>query len=142
MFTRAGQRWLLHCDAIRGGGAEREKWRLLHSLLDFVTPSTTHNQTGPFWCCSLSGWACACSRPLWVSPKTSPVRLGVSPAAASTPAGVFNQRFEALFSYPGTLGCAVCLAPQLFLPVYLHANVGLPSLQAIASSGPPATALP
>ena len=27
----------------------------------------------------------------------SPVRLGVSPAAASTPMGVFNQRFEALF---------------------------------------------
>ena len=26
-----------------------------------------------------------------------PVRLGVSPAAAPTPTGVFNQRFEALF---------------------------------------------
>ena len=35
--------------------------------------------------------------PLWVSPATSPVRLGVSPAAAPTPTGVFNQRFEALF---------------------------------------------
>ena len=42
-------------------------------------------------------WVCACSRPLWVSPMTSPVRLGVSPAVASTPTGVFNQRFEALF---------------------------------------------
>ena len=31
---------------------------------------------------------------------TSPVRLGVSPAAASTPTGVFNQRFEALFPAP------------------------------------------
>ena len=37
------------------------------------------------------------------------MRLGVSPAAASTPTGVFNQRFEALFPCTGTLGCgAVC----------------------------------
>ena len=43
-------------------------------------------------------WAgLAPSRPLWVSPTTSPVRLGGSPAAAPTPTGVFNQRFEALF---------------------------------------------
>ena len=40
---------------------------------------------------------CACSRPLWVSPVNSPVRLGVSPTAASTPTGVYSQRFEALF---------------------------------------------
>ena len=52
----------------------------------------------------------------------SPVRLGVSPAAASTPTGVFSQRFEALFPHAGTLGCVVCLAPQLFLPVYLHVS--------------------
>ena len=32
-----------------------------------------------------------------VSPMNSPVRLGVSPTATSTPTGVFNQRFEALF---------------------------------------------
>ena len=43
-----------------------------------VTPSTTH------------------SRPLWVSPTTSPVKLGVSPATAPTPTGVFTQRFEAV----------------------------------------------
>ena len=49
-----------------------------------VTPSATHNQIGPLWCWFLSGWACACPRPLWVSPTTSPVRLGVSPAAAPT----------------------------------------------------------
>ena len=34
---------------------------------------------------------------LWISPTNSPVRLGVSPTAAFTPMGVFNQRFEALF---------------------------------------------
>ena len=40
---------------------------------------------------------------------------------------VFSVRgFEALFHLSGTLGCSVCLAPQLFLLVYLHANVGWP----------------
>ena len=41
---------------------------------------------------------------LWISPMNSPVRLGVSSAAASTPTGVFNQRFEALFPHAGALG--------------------------------------
>ena len=113
MFTEAGLCWSLHCDAVRRGGAEREQWRPLHSPLDFITPSTTHNQIGPLWCWFLSGWACAHSRPLWVSPMTSPVRLGVSPTAAPTPMGVFNQRFEALFCHTGALGPAVC--PGLFV---------------------------
>ena len=39
------------------------------------------------------------------------MRLGVSPAAAPTPTGVFNQRFEALFPCAGALGYAVCFAP-------------------------------
>ena len=69
-----------------------------------------HSQTGPLWCWFPSKWACAHSRPLWVSQMTSPVRLGVSPAAAPTPTGVFNQRFEALFPRAGALGCAVCFA--------------------------------
>ena len=80
-----------------------------------ATPSATHNQTGPLWCWFPSGWACAHSRPLWVSPVTSPVRLGVSPAATLTPTGSFNQRSEALFLPPphaGALGCAVCFAPR------------------------------
>ena len=54
-------------------------------------------------------------RPLWVSPTTSPVRLGVSPDAAPTPTGIFNQRFEALFPCAGALGCAVCFAPPPFV---------------------------
>ena len=66
--------------------------------------SDTHNQTGPLWCWFPSGRACAHSRPLWVSPTTSPVRLGVSPAAAPTPMGVFNQRFESLFPPCWSLG--------------------------------------
>ena len=77
-----------------------------------VFHSATHNQTGPLWFWFPSGWACAHSRPLWVSPTTSPVRLGVSPAAAPTPMGVFTQRFEALFPRAGVLGCEVCFAPR------------------------------
>ena len=42
--------------------------------------------------------------------------------------------FKALFFCARTLGCEVCLAPQLFLLTYLQANVGLPAL--------PATTLP
>ena len=77
------------------------------------------------------------SRPLWVSPTNSPVRLGVSPAAAaSTPTGVFNQRFEALFPRAGALGCTVCFAPPPFLPVYLCTNVGLRSLLAVVLPAP------
>ena len=60
---------------------------------------------GPSGAGSPSRWACAHCRPLWVSPMTSPVRLEVSPAAAPTPTGVFNQRSEAL-------GYKVCFAPR------------------------------
>ena len=41
---------------------------------------------------------------------------------------------EALVFHAGTLGCIVCLTPQLFLSVHPHVNLRLPS--------PPATALP
>ena len=48
---------------------------------------------------------------------------------------VFSVRgFEALFPCAGTLGCVVWLAPQLFLPFYPHANVGLPSPPTAAST--------
>ena len=85
-----------------------------------VFHSATHNQTGPLWRWFPSGWACARPRPLWVSPTTSPVRLGVSPAAAPTPTGVFNQRFEALF--PPSWRRSASL--PTVCPVYLCANVG------------------
>ena len=82
----------------------------LHQISIFH--SATHNQTGPLWCWFPSGWAYARPRPLWVSPTTSPVRLGVSPAAAPTPTGIFNQRFETLFPRAGALGYVVCFAPR------------------------------
>ena len=74
--------------------------------------SATHNQTGPLWCWFPSGWACARPRLLLVSLTTSPVRLGVSPAAAPTHTGAFNQRFVALFPRPGALSYLVCFAPR------------------------------
>ena len=46
---------------------------------------------------------------------------------------IFTARgFEDLSPLAGTLGCSVCLTPQLFLPVYAHANVGPPSPLATA----------
>ena len=50
--------------------------------------------------------------------------------------------FEALFPCPGTLSRVDCLAPQLFLPVYPHTNVGLPSPPASALPSPPAPTSP
>ena len=88
-----------------------------------VTPSTTHNQIGPLWCWFPSGWACGRPRPLWVSPTTSHVRLGVSLVAAPTPTGVFTQRFEALFPVPEPWVMQTALLPAVCL-VYLCANVG------------------
>ena len=64
-----------------------------------------------------SGWACVHSRILWVSPMNCPVRLGVSPTAASTPTGVCSQRFEASFPRwsPGLRGlfCSHAVPPGL-----------------------------
>ena len=90
-------------------GSNGARFTLLWIL---IFHSDTHNQTGPLWCWFLSGWACAHSRPLWVCPTTSLVRLGVSPAAAPTPTGIFNQRFEALFPRAVALGCSVCFVPR------------------------------
>ena len=61
----------------------------------------------------------------------SPVRLGVSPLLQLTQ--VFTVRgFEAFFPLTGILSYSVCLALQLFLLVYPHADVGLPGLLATA----------
>ena len=72
----------------------------------------------------------------------SPVRRGVSPAATTTPTGVCTQKIEALFPRARVLGCAIYLVLMFFLPVYLHANMGPPSLQFAALPGPSAATLP
>ena len=59
-------------------------------------------------------------------PRNSPIRLGVSPTAASTPTGVFNQWCEALFPHAGTLDCAVCHLVHQLLPCWPAA--ALPTL--------------
>ena len=47
---------------------------------------------------------------------------------------IFTARgSEAFFSIAGSLSCAVSLAPQLFLLIYLHVNVGPPILPAAPS---------
>ena len=95
-------------EGLRGSNGARSN---LQRTLIFHS-AATHNQTGPIWCWFPSAWACEHPRPLWVSPRTSPVRPGVSPAAPPTPTGVFNQRFEALFPGAGALCCKVCFAPR------------------------------
>ena len=93
-------------------GRDREGAMAPAPLSTIFYHSAIHNQIGPLWCWFPSGWAWARPRPLWVSPTNSPVRLGVSPAASSTPTGVFNQRSEALFPRTGALGCSVCFVPR------------------------------
>ena len=120
MFTQVGQPTSLCCDAVHGGGAKREQWHLLHSLPDF-SHSLRYPQSNWAPVVLIPEWVG--SRPLWVSPKKSPMRLGVSPTDTSTCTGVFNQRFEALFPGAGALRRVVCFAPPPFLPVYLCMNV-------------------
>ena len=97
--------------------------------------------------------------PLWVSLTNCPVRLGVSPAAAPAPTGVFNQRFEALFSLrwspvlrglsPGSPAAALpascCLASQL-QPCPPHSTIchplGLATLLQVLSAQLPISAPP
>ena len=121
-----------------------------------VTPSATHNQIGPLGAASWVGGLVASveARTLWVSPRNSPVRLGVSPNAASTLTGVFSQWFEALFPHIGTLGCAVCRLVHQLLPHQpaaalptrstIHYLAGSTShhLAMILSVWPPVSALP
>ena len=104
-----------------------------------VTPFTTHNQIGPFWCCFPSGWVCVCSPPLWVSPMNSPVRLRVSSAVASSPAGVFNQWFEALFRRAGALGLCGLLPGPPAAASPASCSFARPAPQSATLLGPPAT---
>ena len=52
------------------------------------------------------------------------MKLGVSPAAAPTPTGIFNQRFEALFPPALEPGVARSALLPAVCPVYLCGNVG------------------
>ena len=78
-----------------GEGSERKQCCLLGSQPAF-SYFPCYPQAKWAFLVLIPGWVCVHSRILWVSPTSSPVRLGVS-SAASTPTGVFNQRFEAYF---------------------------------------------
>ena len=86
-----------------------------------VTPSATHSQVGPFWCCFLSGWVCVFSRPLWVSPRNSPVRLGVSLAAASTPQVFSISGLKLYFPELELWVSEICHLVHQLLPCWLAA---------------------
>ena len=72
----------------------------------------------------VGGQACIHSRILWISPTDCPVRLEVS-LTTIAPRDFYSQRFSGFSFLHGTLGGTVCLASQLFLHAYLHANVGV-----------------
>ena len=73
-----------------------------------------------------SGWVCVHSRSLWVSPMNSPLRLGVSSTATSTPTGDFNQRLWGFISSCWNPG--FCSQPHsLVIPPGLSAHkCGIP----------------
>ena len=119
--TQGASLW--HCLSGRGWRRNNATCSALGWLS--VTFPTNHKQIGPFWCWCPGVWFCVCFRTLWVSPTNSPVRLGVSPTD-STPTGFFSEKFRGFISPCWNPGLLVCLAPQLFLLAYLHANVGLP----------------
>ena len=129
MFTRAGRHTLLCCGAVCGGGVRKGTMPL--ALLSVAFSHFPHFQQ--------ANWAplvliprrvvCVHSRTLWVSPMNSP-RSWEFLLPLQPPQSFAIRGFEALFPQAGTLGCVVCLAPQLFLPVYLRANVGSPDLPA------------
>ena len=104
MFTRAEQPSLLRCDTVCGGGVGEGAVPLAPLSASFQSlPLLPTSKVGP------SGADSHVGRFVYVlgpcgSLQRTPVRLGVSPAAASTPTGVFNQWFEALFPGAGTLG--------------------------------------
>ena len=71
-------------------GSEREQCGLLRFLLVFSHFPSYPQSNWAFLVLVRGGWVC--SRTLCLSPTNFPVRLGVSPTAASTPTGVFSQR--------------------------------------------------
>ena len=97
-IRQGGQPTLLCCGAVCEGGV-REGTRLLARLLPHFLSLPLLPTSGLclFRFRFPGGWACICSRTLWVSLTDSAVRLGVSPAAA-TPTRFYSQRFWGFIS--------------------------------------------
>ena len=114
----------LCCDAVRGEGAEREQWLLLHSPPDFNHSLCYPQSNCALWCWFPSGWACACSRPLWVSLNLS-CEAGSLSCCRPNPQGRFQSEVWGFISpswSPG-LRSGLLLCPSFVRPVYLWANV-------------------
>ena len=93
-----GQPMSLHCGTVCRGRGQRGNIATCAALSQLSdTSPTTHKQIGAFLCWFPSGWFCVHSKTLWVSPMDSPVRLRVSPTAA-TPTGFKSQRFWGFIS--------------------------------------------
>ena len=113
----------------------------LSASFQSLPPLPTIKSNRPLWCWFPSGGACVHSRPLWVSPMNSPVRLGVSPVAASTPTGVFNQWLRLYFP---TLEIWVVrsVTPSTSCCLAASCSFAHPTPQSTTLLGPLATALP
>ena len=135
MFTGWGKAGLCAVTLYVGEGPRGSNGTCFTLCRTSVTPFATHNQIGPLWCCFLSGWAIARSKPLWVSAMNSPVRLGVSPAAAST-SMVFSIRGLRLY-FPALGLWVVWSVTQSTSCCFAH-----PTPQSTTSLGLPAAALP
>ena len=89
MFTRAGQPTSLCCDGVCGEGFREGTMALALLSAGFQSPPPLPtSKVGPSDADShVGGFVYVLGEP-----TNSPVRLGVSPVAASTPTGVFSQR--------------------------------------------------
>ena len=122
---------LWHCMWGRGQRGNNAPCSALAPLS--VTSPISHKRIVPFWCLFPGGWVLYILGPCRSLQWT--LLWGWKFLPPPQPPQVFSVRnFEALFPCAGTLGCTVCVTPQLFLPVFLHTNVVLPS--------PPAVTLP
>ena len=106
------------------GWSERELCRWLGSWLAFSN-FLCYKQIGAFWCWLPGEWVCVHLGP-WGSLQQTLLGGWEFLLPPQWPQVFTVRGFEAWFPHTGPLGCVVCLAPQLFLLVSLHTNVGLP----------------
>ena len=125
-----------------GQGPEREQCCLLGSRPAFsYSPTPIYKQMGP------SGADSQVDGFVYILGPCGSLQQAVLQGWEFLPPPQVPQVFtvkgiEAFFPCAGTLGCTVCLASQLFLSIYLHTDVGPPSLPAttltcILSAPPP-----
>ena len=120
---------LLRCGTGCRGGSEREQCHLLGSWQAF---SHFHHYPQANWAILvlIPKWEGPVpSRNLWVPPTNSSVRLGVY-SGTSTPTDFYHQRFWGLISPCCNPGLHGLPHSSIIPPIYLHADMGPPSLPA------------